>query len=569
MKMKNIYKIFAIAALGSTFTLTSCIEEPIPTNTVTDEVLASSSKASEALVWAMPAFLNKFAVYADDQAYDWGYGSLMHIRDVMTADMAVVSSGYNWYSSWAANQYQGRRYARTAFAWYYYYGAINTANNAIGALAGTTEGISAGYLGAAYAYRALFYLDAARIYEFLPNDVYGADYKTEAEAGETVTDSTTYGHSINYLTIPIVTDETPEDKVQNNPRASHEDMYAFILSDLDKAEALITNYSRSSKTTPDLACVYGLKARLYMWNAGYLEETGKGDAQAEYAKAEQAARNAISTGGNQPLTKDEWLSTTDGFNKMSVSSWMWAANASADDDVVQTGILNWTSWMSNEAVFGYAAAGPFTMIASALYDAINDTDFRKLSFKAPEGSPLSGKEPILIQDENSPEYMWATFPAYTSIKFRPAGGTVSDATVGAATDFPIMRVEEMYLIEAEAAAHQNAGRGVELLKNFVTTYRDPGYICKASSVEDAVEAVFLQKRIELWGEGQTFFDYKRLNHSVDRTTSTNWAATENLKTEGRPAWMTFPIIISEENNNQGIKGKNNPDPSDKYKPVEE
>ena len=565
--MKNIYKIFAVAALGSAFTLTSCIEEPIPTNTVTDEVLSSSSKASEALVWAMPAFLNKYAVYSEDQAYDWGYGSLMHIRDVMTADMAVVSSGYNWYSSWASNQYQGRRYARTAFAWYYYYGAINTTNNAIGALDGVTEGISAGYLGAAYAFRALFYLDAARIYEFLPNDVFGADYTTEPEAGEEAGE-VQYGQSINYLTIPIVTDKTPESDVQNNPRATHEEMYKFILSDLEEAEKLIENYSRSNKTTPDLACVYGLKARLYMWNAGYLEETGTGDAKAEYAKAEAAARAAITAGGNVPLTKDEWLSTSDGFNKMSVSSWMWAANASADDDVVQTGILNWTSWMSNESTFGYAAAGPFTMIASALYDQINDTDFRKLSFKAPEGSPLSGKEPIIVEDENSDDYIWSTFPEYTSIKFRPTSAAVNDSKVGAAADYPLMRVEEMYLIEAEAAAHQDAGRGVDLLKNFVVTYRDPNYICKASSVEDAVEAVFLQKRIELWGEGQTFFDYKRLNHSVDRTTSTNWDPTENFKTDGRPAWMTFPIIISEENNNKGIKGFNNPDPSDQYAPVQ-
>jgi hypothetical protein len=226
--------------------------------------------------------------------------------------------------------------------------------------------------------------------------------------------------------------------------------------------------------------------------------------------------------------------------------------------------MNWTSWMSNEATFGYAAAGPFTMIASALYDQINDTDFRKLSFKAPATSPLSGQEPIIIQDQNSADYMWSAFPDYTSIKFRPAGGTVNDATVGAATDFPIMRVEEMYLIEAEAAAHQDAGRGLNLLKDFVTTYRDPSYTCLASTTEAVVEAVFLQKRIELWGEGQTFFDYKRLNHSVDRTTSTNWESNEVFKTNGRPAWMTFPIIISEENNNKGIKGWNNPDSSDKY-----
>ena len=567
MKMKKIYKLFAVAALGSTLSLTSCIEEPIPTNTVTDEVLSSSSKAAEAIVWGMPAFLNKYGVYDSSRHYDWGYGSLMHVRDVMTADQAVISSGYNWYDSWSTNTYQGRRYVYSAFTWYYYYGAINTANNTIGALKGITEGQSAGYLGAAYAYRALFYLDAARIYEFLPNDVFGEDYVTEAEAGET-DGEINYGNSINYLTVPIVTDETPEDQIRNNPRVSHEDMYAFIESDLKEAEKLIVNYSRSIKTTPDLACVYGLQARLYMWNAGYLEETGTGDAKAEYAKAEKAARAAINCGVNTPLTRSEWLNTSEGFNKMSVSSWMWAANAAADDDVVQSGILNWTSWMSNEATFGYAAAGPFTMIASDLYSKISDTDFRKLSFIAPEGSALAGQEPLLVTDPSNEDYMYESLPEYASIKFRPGSGTPGDSKVGAACDYPIMRIEEMYLIEAEAAAHQDAGRGAQLLVSFVQTYRDANYTFRGSSTEAVVNECFLQKRIELWGEGQIFFDYKRLNKSVDRTTSTNWDPTENFKTNGRPAWMNFTIIISEENNNNGIKGYNNPDPSDSYKPVQ-
>lgn len=547
--------------------LTSCIEETIPTNTVTDEALKSSSKASEALIWAMPAFLNHVGVYSEDRHYDWGYGSLMHIRDVMTADQAVVSSGYNWYSSWASNTYQGRRYVYSAFVWYYYYGAINTANNAIGALKGITEGTSAGYLGAAYAYRALFYLDVARMYEFLPNDIYGLDYQTENADGGSK-DEGQFGQTINYLTAPIVTDETPEDQVQNNPRATHEQMYDFILSDLTKAEQLITNYSRTSKTTPDLACVYGLQARLYMWNAGYLEETGTGDAKAEYAKAEKAARAAIDCGVNTPLSRAEWLNTSEGFNKMSVSSWMWAANATADDDVVQTGILNWTSWMSNEASYGYAAAGPFTMIASELYDKIQDTDFRKFSYIAPEGSALAGQEPLLITDASNEDYMRASFPDYTSIKFRPGSGTPGDSKVGAACDFPVMRIEEMYLIEAEAAAQQDGARGQQLLNNFMQTYRDANYSFKVSTSADVIDEVFLQKRIELWGEGQIFFDYKRLNKSVDRTLSTNWDPTENFKTDGRPAWMNFTIIISEENNNQGLKGFNNPDPSDQYIPVQ-
>ena len=40
----------------------------------------------------------------------------------------------------------------------------------------------------------------------------------------------------------------------------------------------------------------------------------------------------------------------------------------------------------------------------------------------------------------------------------------------------MMRVEEMYYIEAEAKAHQNLAEGVEAMVNFVKTYRDPEYI---------------------------------------------------------------------------------------------
>ena len=82
-----------------------------------------------------------------------------------------------------------------------------------------------------------------------------------------------------------------------------------------------------------------------------------------------------------------------------------------------------------------------------------------------------------------------------------------------------MRVEEMYFIEAEAVAHTNAAKGKELLETFMKTYRYPKYTCKVSSTDDVVEEIVFQKRVELWGEGQTFFDIKRLNYSVTRVRS--------------------------------------------------
>ena len=59
-------------------------------------------------------------------------------------------------------------------------------------------------------------------------------------------------------------------------------------------------------------------------------------------------------------------------------------------------------------------------------------------------------------------------PDYMSLKFRPVGGDYNTYSVGAAADIPVMRVEEMYLIEAEAVgASQNVAAGVQLLNNFI------------------------------------------------------------------------------------------------------
>ena len=154
------------------------------------------------------------------------------------------------------------------------------------------------------------------------------------------------------------------------------------------------------------------------------------------------------------------------------------------------------------------------------------------------------------------------------MKFRPGSGDTDDYSTGCSAAIPVMRVEEMYFIEAEAAAHQNAARGVTLLTNFMKQYRDPSYVCTVSATDAVVEEIVFQKRVELWGEGQTFFDIKRLNMSVTRGyNGTNWQDTQSiLNTNGRPAWMNFVMVRSEQNNNEALVNHNNPDPSDKYTP---
>ena len=376
----NISKFILGTCFASALSLTGCIDEVIPNQTATEEQVSSSDKAAEALLWAMPASLNVIETIGSDYHWDWGYGSIMHVRDVMTGDLPVVSSGYNWYSSWEGNEAQGESMIYGQFIWNYYWSAVLTTNKLLSAIdEETASDAQKGYLGAAYAFRALFYLDMAQMYEFLPND------KTTAT-------------NVQGLTVPIIRETTTEQEARNNPRVTREEMAAFILEDLNKAEEFIGFLEATDKVLPHLDVVYGLKARYYLW----LED---------YANARTYARQAIDATDVTPMTEDNCLSTTNGFND--ISKWMWGAQLMSEDNQVQTGIVNWASWMSNETSFGYSGIGPFLMIDANMYNRISDTDFRKKLWKAPAGSNLDGETPFLPGFEDK-------LCDYASVKFRPA-----------------------------------------------------------------------------------------------------------------------------------------------------
>ncbi|MCH5229324.1 MAG: RagB/SusD family nutrient uptake outer membrane protein [Muribaculaceae bacterium] len=530
--MKTIYKSL-IAAIVLMPTLSSCVEEVFPQgSTVTEGQLGESAEATESLVFGMTSYFNNIGILGRDLSYDWGYGSLMHMRDVMTEQMSIQESGYDWYSSWSQCTYIGPNYASTQFIWNFYTKLVLTTNNAIAAInPETATGQQLCYLGIAYAFRANHYLDMARMYEYLPTDV--------------TSPITPEGNDVTYYTVPIVTQETTEEESRKNYRAKREDMYEFILEDLQHAEEYIQEGTVPSKNQPNLAVVYGLYARLFMWVE-------------DYPNAAKYARLAIDNFSGYPTTQEQWLDLTTGFNSISTPSWMWGSSQIKEDSSVQSRYDNWTSWVSNEALFGYTGleGGPIMMINKASYDRINNADFRKLSYIAPKGSELSGKEPVI-----DPSFR-TSLPTYSSLKFRPAQGNVSDYLTGAASDYPLMRVEEMYFIEAEAVEHSNPGQGKALLESFMQTYRYSSYTCTSANV---IEEIFFQKAIELWGEGQTYFDLKRLGYSVKRNyDGTNFYSLTAINTTGRPAWLNFCFVQTEPNNNEGLRGWNNPDPSDLY-----
>lgn len=539
--MKKILKPSLLLALAAAVSLTACIDEVHPTSSVDQEQLDSNTDKGNALIFAMPGFMMNWNTQGTSWHGDFGYSSMMHCRDFLTGDMSTCEAGLN-YDQWSAFEegYLNESLASTQYVWNYYTKQILTTNKAAAYYsAGVTEDADKGARATALAFRAMLYLDLARWYEFLPNDKLSS-----------VNDS---GNDVLHLTVPIVTENTTEEQARNNPRATREEMFKFIKSDLDYAQQNIGYAYYDTRLLPDLACVYGLYARLYMWVE-------------DYANAAEYAQKAISESGRVPLTKDEWLNTSTGFNTLdNNNNWLWGLQFSKENDAVATGICNWTSFMSCEAEYGYAGVGAAPQIDAAMYARIPDTDFRKLSYVAPSvKSPLVMDFPIITEDFRA--YYVYNMP-YATTKFRPNYGNCTDPATGSSSAVPVMRVEEMYFIYYEALAHTSAT--ISEFTLWMQTFRDPNYTTTAATIDDMVEEIVFQKRVELWGEGQTMWDIKRLNYSVTRAyAGTNYYPEEaRFNTNGRPAWMNMPFVQTEGNNNKALQGWNNPDVAMVYDPI--
>ena len=536
--MKNILKI-GFVALTATALLSGCIKETFPTSVATSEQVASNPAALESQVNGMAAYINKIEHLNGDHT-EFGYPSMGMIRDLMGEDMATISSGYDHFTNWIKARYQSDQYIYSQRVWYYYTGFLLTANSVISSVdEATATEAQKQYLGMAYCYRAMINLDMGRMYEYKKNNYTSAP-------------------DMEGLTIPIIRENMTEAEARNNPRVQKSVLLEHIHSDLAKAIDFFSDkdgkssFKRKNKTQPDLSVAYGLLARTYLW-------------EEKYEEAAQAAKDAIdkSIVGTEykALTEAQATDVNTGFNSVGTNnSWMWCSSLVKEDDVVKSSILNFTSWISSETVFGYAAAGPYRMIDARLYSRISNSDWRKKWWKAPEGVKVDQKFVPATESYKGSEII----PEYGAIKFRPGSGNPDTEDPGAVCDYPLMRMEEMMLIIAEADAHKGSSTG---LVDFMTT-RNPDYVCTASGVDALVDEIFFQKRIEFWGEGINFFDYKRLGKGVTRGyAGTNHFEDARLNSEGLAPWMNFCIVRLEQNANPAVVS--NPDPSDLIDPWKE
>lgn len=535
----------AAAVLSATLILaTGCIKETLPMGaTQTATQVAKSEGALKAMVNAIPvSMMASYSIGYTDDHTDFGLGAVHVWLDFNLDMIATVGSNpyYNRFQSCQMFRNLGDQYQYCAYFWDAYYMWIKAANDIISIIdqENLTEE-TRGYLAMAYTYRAMCYLDLARLYEPKEPGVPYENYNIAPVKG---------------LTVPIVTEDITEEKAKNNPRATHAEIYAFILNDLENAvknfEGLTFDY-----THPSLYAAYGLMARTYL-------EMGACGDEGAYAKAAEYAKKVIDESGNTPLTQAQWEDPKTGFNSGTTNkSWIWGLTLASEN---VHNLSTFISHMSNEAQYGYAS---YAHIAcdKALYESISDNDWRKHSWMDPKRMAFYNYK--FAAGDDGKWFLGHFDEDYISLKFRPAQGAVSDYKVGNAAEKPLMRIEEMYFIEAEALAMDGKlSEAKTVLEDLIKT-RNSSYTCNAASTELFMNDLVLQKKIEFWGEGILPFDYKRLGLSITKGyEGTNHAEVYRYNTVGRSPALNLVITRVEYQSNTGITPElNNPDPSGKVK----
>lgn len=461
------------------------------------------------------------------RADDFGFIMAALSLDAEGADLTLADNGYNWFSAACDLSSRNANYANPYIRYVLPYRQIGTANEIIAGYPEDTEDVNAIYqIAQARAMRAFDYLSLAPYFQF--------SYTTSPEEP----------------CIPLLTNGID---YTNNPRATVVKVYETIIEDLNYAIEHLEGYNRGSdKTKINLNVAYGLRARAYL-NMGMYAE-----AASDAAKAQEGFTPASISEVSIPA-----------FCDLNEHNWIWAIDIT-DDMANKGGYATSSSWISAFSGDGYAAACTCTpVINKLLYDKISATDVRKgwwlddklespnianLSWTGVSGGKTvtaTGNDiaSLVLDDGSKVAYL-----PYTNVKFGMKSGVGSTLNNN---DWPLMRVEEMILIQVEGLAKSgNEAQARTILENFVRTYRDPSYNIPSTAIRSFADEIWFQRRVELWGEGFFTGDAKRLNKPIvrfhDNTSSTNFPTAYTFNIAANDGWLNMRFPQTEMDNNLGI-----------------
>ncbi len=431
---------------------------------------------------------------------DFGQKGYDIYSDLLSSDMVLGALNYGWYSGIA--RYQATRdYTQTATyqPWRYYYRIIFGANTVIDALGGTdaeqTEDIQRHIMGQAKAMRAYAYFYLAQFF------------------------STGYGDGTEKI-LPIYTNT----QVPNQPLSTAQEVYDLIISDLTQAIDYLSDFNRSSKDQVNSWVAKGLLAYA-------LAARGT---TADLQEVVTITDDILNNSGFRLVTPDEVVAEFDGtgallnpqagFNNVANPSWMWGVDLTLAND------LDLVSWWGQVDLFtySYAWAGDPKVIDLDLLAKIHDDDLRKKQF-VKRGNHYWPLNKFFAQQRTA---VLAPIAAQRQIT----------------SDYLYMRVEEMLLLNAEAQAKlgqepEAIARLKELLNLRIADF---SYV-DALTGQALQDEIYLQTRIELWGEGKSYLAMKRNKATITRGPNHLFFAGQSFSYDADE--LTFPIPQAEVLNN--------------------
>ncbi len=367
------------------------------------------------------------------------YGQTLPVIGDLLGDNTFVSSSNSGYFTFFNGYSLTRTDGDVAGIWNQAYSVIQRANRVINSNPeGGTPATINQYKGEAYAIRGLMYFELVRHF--------GKPYTEDPSAPG----------------VPIVT----EFNIDSEPaRNTVGEVYAQILSDLDKAYELMTQNAGTSRFSKYAARAVAAKVNLT-----------KGDADGN-AKALEYAEEVINNSGYQLLPLENvvgfWAEPKPNTNKVET---LFEVVATETDN---NGV--------DELAYIYSQTGYGQNLATkGLYDLYSATDVRK----------------ELIQVGARPR---AESPAYIVTKFKNVGGDRDDKKV--------IRISDVYLIAAEAAYKTNDEGKARTYLNDLVEQRDPS-LTYTSAGTQLFDDIILERRKELAFEGDRFHTLNRLKLDI-------------------------------------------------------
>ncbi len=305
----------------------------------------------------------------------------------------------------------------------------------------------------------------------------------------------TYKGHENEPCVPIYTEPTNA-STEGKPRATVGEVYKQIDSDINKALELLKGQNGREKNHIGYDVALGLKARICL-------------VENDWDGAAKAAELAISATKATIIPVSEFI----GLNNVDKKNVMWGSLIISDQT---TGYASFFSHMDPRV--SYAKNAP-KQISRVLYAKISDTDERKTAWWNEESeftAPTSGVQ-------------------QTKFEFKQLSTWEGD--------YIWMRVEEMYLMAAEAECRLGHDDVAKQYLSDLMSYRDPAYDCSNLSgtamgklttdwTGSLLEEITIQRRIELWGEAGRVYDIRRYKQGFRRTAEMGWPTAALLS--GRP-----------------------------------